>query len=102
MIAAVSHPDVFFGFGWSESHAPQNIMKTIMPTLSGRFQSVLCLADDQSVSGKLSKLCTCDEAKLLRSAALQVCISDVSIPQFQSIEFGQECDNMHTKERNNG
>ena len=54
------------------------------------------------MSDKLPKLCTCDEANLLRSVALQVSISDVGIPQFQSIEFGQECDDTHTKKRNDG
>ena len=104
MIATVPHPNVFLGFGWSESHAPQNIVKAIVPTLSRGFQSVLCLADDQGVSGELPKLCTCDEANLLGSASatLQVCISDAGIPQFQSIEFGQECDDTHTKKRNDG
>ena len=88
MVSCVSHPDVRLGLGRGESHVIQHFEKPAVSAFAGTFESAKSSDNDQGVTIKLPKLCSCNEAHFLSGVALKVDIANVSAPQLHVLQLG--------------
>ena len=67
-----------------------------MPTNGASLQTVKGLPDDKNVSLELPKFWSSDDVNLLVGIGFQISITNVSLPYFQIVQFGNESDDSYT------
>jgi len=79
-IAILSHPDIWLGLAWRESHVSEAIGKALMPMKARGPEAVKCLEDDEGMAFQLTKFRTHNDIDLFLSLCLKISIAYVSGP----------------------
>ena len=100
-IAMLSHPDIWLGLAWRESHVSEAIGKVFMPTKARGPEAVKHLEDDEGMSLQLTKFRTHNDVDLLLSFSFKISIANVSCLTIQVIELSKEDKEVQAMKRNN-